>query len=702
MAIKYLLVLGVVFVISLLFPNNAKFKYVYELGQNWNYEELKAPFDFPIKKTASELQREEKALETQFSPFYKIDFNIAQQQIQLFEQYFDVALEKEKTAADPTYSDVIRRPQRYVDYGKEYLEDLFTQGVIELNPIHAAARDEFVINIIEGNRTYSKTLENILDAEMAQLALEDRLPESNLQEPDFLLPLLDRSIVANLLYDQEVSEKERDRLRGEIVKARDIVKKGDIIVTRNAPISEDTYQKLVSFQEEYNKQIVSNKSHWGVYSGYLLLTSMIIGVFLIYLLTFSQSVFHKFNRLIFILMWIVLYSYLVFLVDQNNYVSTYIIPFAIVPIVLRTFFDRNLAFYVHIVIVLIGSFLSSEGYEFTFLQILVGVVVLLTDFDTRDMSKFFYGIFYIFLTYALGYLGLSLIKDGTLEGLDGVMYSWLFANVLLTLLAYPIIPLLERFFGFTSSITLMELTDMNKPLLRDLSMKAPGTLQHSLQVSNLAESAAQAIGANQLLVKVGALYHDIGKTKNANYFIENQLGDNPHKEIDHHASAKIIIDHVTQGVEMAKKRRLPTKVIDFIKTHHGTTRVEYFFRKYKEENPDEAVDEADFTYPGPKPKTKEQTILMLADSIEAACKSLKSPTEKDLYELVDKIVDGKIKNKQLADSALTFGELEQCVQIFKQVMKSVHHVRIKYPEEAKEAEKEIEDQTKSTSDPQKR
>ena len=382
-----------------------------------------------------------------------------------------------------------------------------------------------------------------------------------------------------------------------------------------------------------------------------------------------------------------LYSWLVTAVESTDTLSAYLIPFCIIPIVIKTFYDTRLALFTHIVVVLIASFLSKQGYEFTFLTILAGIVVLLTEVNTRDLTRFFYSILYLLLTYAIGYFSLSLIQEGQLTDIDYSAYTWLVINVVLTLLAYPLIPLLERFFGFTSSISLMELSDMNRPLLRKLALDAPGTLQHSLQVANLSEAAAQAIGADALLVKVAALYHDIGKTKQPAYFIENQSGQNPHDDISYLDSAKIIISHVTDGIEMAKKARLPKLLINFIRTHHGDTRVEYFYRNYLKDHPGESIDEAIFRYPGPRPQSKEETILMLADSIEAACKSLKNPSEADLNDLIEKIVSGKIQHGQLDKSTMSFQELEQCKQIFKQIMKSVHHVRIEYPDEQKKETK---------------
>lgn len=290
---------------------------------------------------------------------------------------------------------------------------------------------------------------------------------------------------------------------------------------------------------------------------------------------------------------------------------------------------------------------------------------------------------FIFVIYAVAFLGFSLVQDGTLHTVNWQVYNWLFINVFLTLLAYPLIPLLERMFGFTSAISLIELSDMNRPLLRELALKAPGTWQHSLQVANLAEAAANDIGADPLLVRVAALYHDVGKMLYPEYFIENQNGYNPHEGISNLESAKMIISHVEEGEKLAKKYRLPRVLIDFINTHHGTTRVEYFYRKHLEENPDSEVDESLFRYKGPRPWTKEQTILMIADSLEAACKSLKNPTGKDIDELIEKIIAGKIASRQLEDSKLTFLELDRSKRIFKQLLRSIYHVRVEYPEDKK-------------------
>ena len=693
LAINYLLVIGVVFLISFLFPNTAKFKYDFSNGQNWRYEDLVAPFDFAIQKSEEQLKSDYKIIEADFSPYYELSSEVADQQISAFEKAFNEQLRLVEDSEQ--YADVRQQPNKYLNFGRDYLRGLYQQPIIRLDSAHSTKMKTDVIFIFEGNNRYSQTLGNIISEETAESNLTDELPGSDLSEPDFLLPLLQEQITPNLIFDEETTQKFKNEELDKISKVTGKVNKGEIIVKRGGLIDNATYQKLVSFRDQYQKEIAANRSHWGIFSGYFILTSLIIGALLIYLLTYSSAVFQRFSKLLFILMWILLYSYLVYLVEQADGLNVYMIPFAIVPIVVKTFYDERLALFTHIVIVLIASFLSSQDYEFTFSQILIGIVVLLADVNTRDWSKFFASMFFIFLTYALGHIGLSLIETGDLWNIDIVPFSWFFINVFLTLLAYPLIPLLERLFGFTSSITLVELSDMNKPLLRELSMKAPGTLQHSLQVANLAEAAAQKIGADPLLVKVGALYHDIGKTKQPEYFIENQNGPNPHDETSSLDSAKIIIGHVTDGIEMAKKQRLPSLITRFIKTHHGTTRVEYFYRNHLKSNPEHNFDESLFRYPGPLPKSKEETILMLADSIEAACKSLKEPTEETLLGLIDKVIAGKIEHKQFVESELSFQELAECIEVFKQTMRSVHHVRISYPEEKKSDKVKIGDKEKA-------
>lgn len=676
---SYLMILGVVGFISLLFPNNVKFKYNFTVGQSWTYDDLRAPFDFSIQKTEAEIAAAAAELEKDFSPFYTLNPEIVARQKAAFEKDFDLQLEK--VWEDETFEDLFKRKQRYLKFGNAYLDNLYQKGVIEIAPEHQNKEKGFVINIVQGNTTRKKTLQNLWTVNKATTFLKDTLPQTQLKVPEFLLYVLPEKIIPSLTYNDTLTTLMRERLQQQIVTTKGKVNKGDLIATKDGIITEDIYQKLVSFQKRYEEDVSDKSSFYGVFGGYLLLTLLIFIVFVFYIKTYKREILANPKRLIFILLWFVTFSYLVYVVEKNSAISTYLLPFCIVPIIIKHFYSDRLAFFTHIVNILIVSFLTTLGYEFIELQILAGIMAVLSVTDARNWNRFFTTVFAIGATYALGLLGLSLIKSGTLEDIDWGIFSWIFLNMLLTMLAFPLIPLLEKVFGFTSSISLVELSDMSRPLLKQLSLKAPGTMQHSLQVANLSEAAAETIKADTLLVKVAALYHDIGKMKNPQYFSENQSGYNPHTEKTNLESAKIIIGHVTDGIKLAKKNGLPQVLIDFINTHHGTTRVEYFYRKELEENPEIEVDESKFRYPGLRPKSKEETILMIADSLEASCKSLQNPTGQAIDEMVEKIIAFKIKNRQLEESEMTFEELEKCKIVFKSLLRSINHVRVEYPEE---------------------
>ncbi len=676
---KYVFVLLVVVFISYLYPNNARFKYDFNNGQSWKYDDLYAPFEFAILKPGELIETETQELRSAFSPYYEMDANIAREEKKSFLAAFNRQLGS--VGSGELYKDVVNRPALYLNYGYRLIDFVYDNGIIRLDEQHTGKPDQFVINLMRGNTAQQRTLQSFFKEGKIEGLIVDSLFSSGLKEAEFLIPLLKNNFKPNVFYSEALTNKFLEAQLAAVSSAKGMVRKDELIVQEDGIITDEIYQKLLSFKVKYEQEISSKKSHLGVFFGYLLLTTLIVGVFVAYLQYYQKHIFNSFRQLIFITMWLAIYSYLVFVVEMNSNLSAYMIPFCIAPIVINIFYNSRLALFTHIVIVLIAGFLSSLGFEFTFLQLLAGIVAVLSNIQVRDWSRFFFSMLNIFLAYGLGYLGLSLIKEGSIETVDWSVYTWIFLNVFLVLLAYPLIPLLERLFGFTSPITLAELSDMNRKLLKDLSMKAPGTLQHSLQVANLAEAAASRIGADELLVKVAALYHDIGKSFNPNYFIENQSGESPHKNLSNLESAKIIIDHVIDGEKLARKHRLPQVLIDFITTHHGTTRVEYFYRNHIKENPGVDVDESLFRYPGPRPTTKEQTILMLADSLEASSKSMKSPAEDDIEGLVDKIIAAKITNGQLENSEMTFEELELCKAEFKKLLKSIYHIRIEYPED---------------------
>ena len=662
---KSVMIMGIVltsiFLISLLFPNYGQFQYDFEEGMVWPHENLVAPNDFFVWKTKTRLDEEKRLERAQFLPIYDRELDRSA----FYDQYHGALLANFDKISDSVYKEI-----------GDYLDQVSANDVIDQSQIERNGVDIKAIQVVDGDRLRTINPQNLL-----------LLDEFEFQIQALLSVLGDGSIAqrTSLVYNPERTNSEMVAAVDKIVPYSKKVNKGDLIVARGSTISSDQFDMLQSLKIETEKGSWVNTA---MFVGFLLLTCVIIGVFILYILFHYPDLYYSPKKLGFLLSLIVIMSFLVYSIERTDNLSSYLIPFCIVPIIVKSFFTDRLALFIHIVIVLIASFLSKLGYEFTFLQILAGIVAVLVIEDTRSWNKFFISILSIVGAYFIGYLGLDLIHYHETSSIHWETYKWLAINGVLTLLAYPFIPLLAKLFGFVSSITLAELNDLNRPLLKEMSINAPGTLQHSLQVANLCEAAAEEIGANSLLLKVGSLYHDIGKLTNPSLFIENQRDINPHDNMTNFESARAIISHVTEGVKMAKKHSLPQVLIDFISTHHGDTRVEYFYRNQLKQFPDKEFDHTLFNYPGPRPRSREETILMLADSLEAACKSLKNPTGKDIDELVDNIVSYKIDNDQLNETELSFADLNKCLGVFKQMLRSINHVRIEYPkmdEETNEA-----------------
>lgn len=691
-----LILLGMlVLFVSLFFPTNLDFDYDFEQGKRWKHHDLKAPFDFPIKKTAEEIAKERSEIATQVIPYYRWDKEISATQKQQFETTFQNAW----AIYQPIDSSIVLDTTAYLMFGIDVLNHIYSKRLISLKPEHEEIEDAFVFELLDGNIDLGEhTTGDVFTKKSAMQFLIDTLSsvQEELTEFKFLFDELEKILtVPNVTFDSVVTRKSLEDAFNRVSPYRGMVKAGDPIIIRDRLIDSVAYSKLVSYKVKYNQEINQNKNSLLIYLGYLALTIALIAIFAFFVQFYSAPVFYNIRHLSLILLMIAGYAYLAYIVNGIYILDLYVIPFCIIPIIIINFFNAQLALFTHVIIILLVSMLLSLDYHFILIQILVGMVAVVSKLKTRRLSDFFVSLLYIGIAYAAGFLSLEIIHAGTIfpivsatgtvveEGVRWHLLGWILFNVFLTLLSYPLIPLLEKFFGLTSDITLVELADMDNPLLKELSMKAPGTLQHSLQVANLSEAAAKAIGANSLLVKVAALYHDIGKMSNPHYFIENQNDINPHNTLTHLESAQMIIKHVTEGVRLAKKNRLPTVLVEFILTHHGTTRVEFFYRTYKKENPDIEVDPANFTYPGPKPSTKEQAIMMIADSLEAASKSLKAPREEDINDLVENIIRGKITLGQLQDTNLSFRELETIKVVFKKLLKSMNHVRIVYPKEEK-------------------
>src|SRR5690554_231166 len=458
-----------------------------------------------------------------------------------------------------------------------------------------------------------------------------------------------------------------------------MVQKGELIIAQGSTINNEAYQKIESLRRAYEEEARIGGDIKIVILGQLFLVGLIILLLMVFLYLFRRDIFEN-NRLLTLIL-VVVTSMLVLLswAVDIELANLYFIPFCIVPIIIRVLFDTRMALNIHLLMVLLAAYFVPNSFEFVFLQLTAGMVAIYSIKTLVKREQFLLSSLFILATYIIAFLGMVLIRNGTVGDLRWVDFVPFVVSVLLTLLAYPLIYAFERFFGITSDVTLMELTNTNSKLLRELSYKAPGTFQHSLQVANLAEAAIYQIGGNTLLTRAGALYHDIGKIMNPQYFIENQTkGYNPHDGLTFEQSAQIIISHVSKGIEMARKANLPEEIIDFIKSHHGTTRVDYFYQSYIKSFPEKFVDEDLFRYPGPIPFSKETAVLMMADSVEAASRSLKEPDAKGISSLVDKIIDYKIAQNQLKNANITLQEIETIREMFKTMLMSIYHVRVDY------------------------
>ena len=671
---KFSLILISIFVIALLCPRQRVFDFQFAQDQYWQYDDLIAQQDIPLLKFEEELQEERQAIKDRFLPYFLFDKSVKDSLITIFKSEFDLRLNELGEGAP--FKDLLRNPKAYESYSIELLDRIYNTGIIE----DSIQEDHTVFNLVKDITSSQRLAKEFYDAEQYKELIRDTLKYSGLEDSEFLLPLIPLFIQANVRYSDALTQQYLQAELSEVLEANGVIKQGTPIVNSGDYIGPSSYRKLYSFKQ-YQEDISSDSmSYWMVFSGYFLLLLLLMTIFWLYLLNTMPEILKELRHLLFMLLLIVGYSYLTFAVESIDGLSAYLIPFAIVPMVVRIFYSDRLALFVHLIIVIVASLISKEGYQFTIIQLMVGISAILSKPNARNWNAFFKSILWIFISYIFAFFGTSLLQGMVFDAVYFQFLIWLALNALLCLLAFPLIPLLERLFGFTSDFTLVELSDLNHPLLKDMAEHASGTLQHSLQVSNLAEAAAERIKANSLLVKVGALFHDIGKLEEPLMFIENQKSDNPHDKLSSIDSAKVIISHVSNGVELALKHKLPKPLIEFIRTHHGTTRTEYFYKTAIQQSKDGKVEESDFVYPGPLPYTKEQSILMLADSLEAASKSLKSPTAEDIDTLVDKIVDSKIAGGQLNESPLSFEELDLCKTVFKLRLKSMNHVRIEYPE----------------------
>ena len=666
-----MMALCVIFV-TLSLPKQARFRFEYEKGKTWMQKDLYSPHSFSIRKTNEEIEKDRDDILKSVLPIYQNDVQVVENSMDAFSSEFET---KWKSSGNPENSKEI-----YFTAGTSVLKNMYAQGL--MNPVKKYQRNGINYNfslVFNNVSTQLNTADAFLISDSTQLIKQKIKTYVTIENKEWLIQLIANQLKANYVYDEALTDKLEENALNSLSTTRGMVQKGELIITKGTMVNSVIYQKLESLRAAYEEdaKIIGNRNL--ILLGQFLLAGLIITLLMVFLFLFRKDIYADNRQLALILL--VITGMLIGLswAIRINIPSVYYIPFCIVPIIIRILFDTRLALNIHLLVVLIAGFFVPNSFEFSFLQISAGMVAIYSIKNLIKREQFLISALLILLNYFIAFTGISLIRDGSLTDIEWLNFVPFIFSVLFSLLAYPLIYAFEKMFGITSDVTLMELTNTNSNLLRDLSLKAPGTFQHSLQVANLAEAAIFKIGGNTLLVRAGALYHDIGKTVNPQYFIENQnRGSNPHDTISYEESAQIIIQHVHKGVEIAKKNNIPEMIIDFIRTHHGNTRVDYFYQSYLKNFPEKFVDENIFRYPGPIPFSKESAVLMLADSVEAASRSLKDPDAISISELVERIIDYKLDQDQLSNSNITFKDIETIKLIFKTMLMGIYHVRIDY------------------------
>jgi putative nucleotidyltransferase with HDIG domain len=681
-------------------PRERKFTHEFYKGRPWVHDAYTAPFKFPIYKTNDIIKAEQDSVLKDIRPYFNYDAYSFTNQLNKFRGGFDSTWieyslrefqisDKEQYLQSNKFSNLRTIQSNYFQLIYLLLDNLYIKGILEqpdtvlLDFVNASE-----IIVVRGNIAEVVSVADLFTPKSAYEYVVSKInnelkqssqPQINRYKAFFDNFNIDRFISPNVFYNAEASERERSSRLESVSLTHGMVQEGELIISKGEIVTQEKFQVLQSLKVEFEKE-QGNVGYRFVRFGKLILLFVSLLLIYLFLYNFRREVLYDFVKTAFILFLVALMISIASITAHFDQISFYIIPFAILPILLRTFYDDRVAVFVHVITILVIGFIAPNSYEFVFLNIMAGIVAIFSLTNQYRRSRFFLSALFVVLTYSLTYFGISVVQGGSFSQFDMKNFGFFGINGVLILISFLLIYIFEKAFGLLSDTSLIELSDTNQPLLRKLAEVAPGTFQHSLQVANLAEEAIYRIGGNPLLIRAGALYHDIGKMYNPIYFIENQAsGINPHDNLNFGESAKAIIDHVSKGVSLAKKNNLPKPLIDFITTHHGTSTVQYFYRSYIKKYPSQEVDMKQFSYPGPKPTTKEMAVLMMADSVEAASRSLTDYFEETISELVESIIDSQVKDGQFAEAAITFRELNTVKEVFKTRLKNIYHARISYP-----------------------
>ena len=656
-----------------LLPKGGQFKYEFTKGKPWQYDNLYATFDFAIEKTEEEITEEIKVIEVNSKLYF--DFN--QQTVNEVNEAYVMKTSFLRGSDSLVNKDI----QNMIFMGQSIIDLVYETGFIETTSQGIVSDKNSMVSLKIENQVQDIIYNNLRSSKDVFELIKNNLGEQPYSYYQNLnLTILSEIIRPNVSYDNDFTQKVIDEAVASISPTKGMVSNGELIIQKGDIVGGIKLAKLNSLKNESAAKIWSKSNYYWIVLGYAILVSIALLMLLLFLKKYRREIFDNNTKVTFILFNVSLMILIQTLVVKYNSDYLYVVPLSILPIVIKAFFDARLGLFTHVLTVLLLGFIVPDSFEFIYLHIIAGIVTILTVSELYKRANLFISIGQITLIYMVTYLAFTIIKEGNATGINWEYLMMFAANGILSFLSLFLIYLYEKIFGLVSDVTLLELSNTNTKLLRELNEKAPGTFQHSMQVANLAEAAANEIGANSMLVRTGALYHDIGKLLNPNYFIENQItGVNPHNDLSPEDSAKIIIDHVINGVELAKQYGLPDRIIDFIRTHHGTNLVHYFYFKEKEFGLEEEVDITKFQYKGPIPFSRETAILMICDASEAASKSLKQPSAQLINDLIDKIVEKQKSDNQFINSDITFSEIEKIKKVVKKKLMNIYHLRVEYP-----------------------
>ncbi|QTE22822.1 HD family phosphohydrolase [Polaribacter cellanae] len=671
---KVILFLLTTIAIVYLFPKGGQFKYDFSNGQLWKYDNLYAPFDFAIQKSEEEIAIEKKEIEANAKLYFNFNSSVIDEVKNAFNRRMILFIENDSLS--------IEKINKLKRNGLKTIEEVYKTGFLEVISQDRVSNKNELVAIRKNNVVEDVLFKNLYNSsEILHIIKKNLGSEPYSKEQIKVLDILAEIIKPNVIYDSDFTNKIIDTDAKNISYTKGKVSEGELIILKGGIVEGKKLEMLNSLKSESESKVWTDSNYNWIILGYTILVALAMLMLLLFLKKYRVEIYNNNNTVTFIFFNVFSMIFVQTLVIKYNPDYLYVVPLSVLPIVLKAFFDARLGLFTHVLTVLLLGYIVPNSFEFIYLHIIAGIVTILTVSELYKRANLFISVAQITLIYMITYFAFSIIKEGNASKINLDYFMLFAANGLLSFLAIILIYMYEKVFGLVSDVTLLELSNTNSKLLRELNEKAPGTFQHSMQVANLAEAAANEIGANSMLVRTGALYHDVGKIVNPMYFIENQTtGVNPHNDLSPRDSAKIITDHVIKGVEIAKKYNIPDRIIDFIRTHHGTSTTYYFYVKEQEQNPDTKVDIKKFQYQGPLPFSKETAILMMCDAAEAASKSLGKPTAQSISDLIDKITDKQMADNQFINSNITLKEIETIKKVIKKKLMNIYHLRVEYPE----------------------